>query len=269
VGRQRPDIIAHGGSKALWPENTMTAFAGSDSIGVDMLEMDVMLTRDSVLVCYHSETLGSFTDGEGRIADYTLAELGRFDFGYKFLDSLGRHSWRGRGIGPTTLEAIIARFGGRYVLCIELKNKDELLGPAAARELSRLLSHYGIETRALVSCFDDATLDYFRQVSGHRVATVAAKDETRRIVLRSKLGLMWATHLEDAALQIPVESGGHRLDTRRVIRAAHRRGVAVHYWTVNDPAEMERLLHMGADGLITDRPDVMQQVLARMGYVFP
>lgn len=79
-----PFVVAHGGCKHLFPENTMAAFDGAVALGVDMLEMDVRLTADSVLVTHHDDTLRRTSDGEGLIIGYTLEELGRFNFGAKF-----------------------------------------------------------------------------------------------------------------------------------------------------------------------------------------
>jgi glycerophosphoryl diester phosphodiesterase len=266
VGDSRPLIIAHGGSKDLFPENTMIAFDGSDSIGVDMLEMDVLLTKDTVLVCHHNETINNSTESKGFVKDYTFEELTHFNFGYNFRDTSGNYSYRDRHVLITSLEETLIKYGKKYPMCIELKNKDSEWGKIAADKLYSILKRYDMKDRVIISCFDDDILKYFKQISGKKIRTATARKETKKIVTLSKLYLSQFYSGNDDVMQIPVENSGHRLDTKSVIKAAHRKNIAVHYWTIDNPEEMKRLIQLGADGIITDRPDIMRKVLKEMGY---
>ena len=105
-----PFVVAHGGCKHLFPENTMVAFDGAVALGVDMLEMDVRLTADSVLVTHHDDTLRRTSDGEGLIIGYTLEELGRFNFGAKFAGLEKKYPYRNCRVRITTLESVLLKY---------------------------------------------------------------------------------------------------------------------------------------------------------------
>ena len=130
---QSPWIIAHGGSKALWPENTLMAFKGSMNIGVDALEMDVNITKDGVLVCHHDATIDRMSDGEGNVADFTFEELQAFNFGEGFEDIDGNFPYQDDLVPVPSLESVIVEFPD-IPLIIEIKNSGELGEQAAARQ---------------------------------------------------------------------------------------------------------------------------------------
>jgi glycerophosphoryl diester phosphodiesterase len=266
VGHNAPLIIAHGGSKQLFPENTMLAFDGIVPFKPDVLEMDVLLTRDSVLITHHDPTINRLSNGKGKVIDYTLEEIKQFNFGYRFKDSAGNYPYRDSLVSPATLEELLCKYGQRFLFCIEIKDYGQAAGPRSADELLRLLQQYGMEKRAMVACFDDDVLAYFRKISGEQVYISSAKRQTKQFVVMN-LCLVGNFFTEKSdALQIPVEREGFRLDKRSLIRTAHRKNMAVHYWTINDEQEMERLIRLGADGIITDRADIADLLLHKMGY---
>lgn len=118
-----PFVVAHGGCKHLFPENTMVAFDGAVALGVDMLEMDVRLTADSVLVTHHDDTLRRTSDGEGLIIGYTLEELGRFNFGAKFAGLEKKYPYRNCRVRITTLESVLLRYGSVRRMFLEIKGE--------------------------------------------------------------------------------------------------------------------------------------------------
>ena len=122
---QAPFVVAHGGCKHLFPENTMVAFDGAVALGVDMLEMDVRLTADSVLVTHHDDTLRRTSDGEGPIIGYTLEELGRFNFGAKFAGLEKSYPYRDRKVRITTLEEVLLKYGAMKRMFLEIKGEGE------------------------------------------------------------------------------------------------------------------------------------------------
>ncbi len=258
----RPLMIAHAGGSGLNPENTLEAFAASAALGADMLEMDVRLTKDGILVTHHDADIARTSNGSGAVLDHTLAELKALNFGCNFRDQSGAAPYFDRAAHLAMLEEIFQQYPG-LPLVIELKDYGET-GRRAASTLATLIGKYQRTGDVIVASFDDATLDVFRRISG-QVATSSAKRQTRNFVLLSLLRLdrLWRGGVE--ALQVPSDSreaNGFNLARRLYIRAAHARNVAVHYWTVNDPAEMRRLIAIGADGLITDYPDRLKVVLA-------
>ena len=263
---ERPLIIAHGGAKELFPENTIQAFEGVTEIGVDVLEMDIRLTKDGILITHHDETVDRMSDGTGKVIDHTLEEMEQLNMGFTFEDIEGNMPYKDSPAQIATLETIFERFGD-YTLNIELKDKDQD-GYKAADELYRLLTKHGMTEQVLIASFHDDVLSYFYEISEGTVFISTAKGETTTFVITGKTFTGMFYFPEAVAVQIPMKQSGLNLATRRVIGSAHNHNMGVHYWTINDPEDMEKLINRGADGLITDRPDLMRQVLIDMGYSF-
>lgn len=251
---QAPFVVAHGGCKHLFPENTMVAFDGAVALGVDMLEMDVRLTADGVLVTHHDDTLRRTSDGEGPIIGYTLEELGRFNFGAKFAGLEKSYPYRDRKVRITTLEEVLLKYGAMKRMFIEIKGEGEE-GMRCAGKLAELLRRTATEDRVLVSAFDDRIVRHFRKVSQGRVQTAMGRRHIRRFVVLSKMGLGFLWCGKHRSMQIPLRSGKTRLDRPSIVRTARRKGISVYYWTVNKTEDMRRLAALGVDGVITDRPD--------------
>ncbi len=260
-----PLIIAHGGSKQLFPENTMMAFDGVDQFHPDVMEMDVVLTKDSILITHHDPTIKRLSNGEGKVADYTYEELKQFNFGHNFKDRDGNYPYRDTIIPPANLEDVLAKYGSKYQFCIEMKDYSEELGQCAARQLYRLLQKYNMEDRTLVACFEDDVLDYFRQMTGGKIHISSGKKQTKQFVILDMLFLGNFFTGKTSALQIPVEREGFKLNKKSLINTAHRKNMAVHYWTINKEEQMRELIDLGVDGIITDRPDLLIKVLKEKG----
>lgn len=263
----RPLVIAHGGGLGLHPENTLEAFAASAALGCDMLEMDVRLTKDSVLVTHHDATVERTSNGKGTVIDQTLAELKALNFGFRFRDETGARPYQERPARLAAVKELFERFTN-FPMIIELKDRGEP-GRRAGANLAALIAKYRRTNQVLVASFDDATLDAFREATGHGVATSTAKGQTRQFVLLNLLRLdrLWPGGA--VAAEVPSnhrESAGFNLTRAGFIRAMHARNMAVHYWTVNDPSEMRRLIALGADGLITDYPDRLKAILAERSH---
>lgn len=257
-----PLVIAHAGGLGLNPENTLEAFAASVALGCDLLEMDVRLTRDGILVTHHDALVNRTSDGTGAVAEHTLAELKALNFGCHFRGQAGNYPYRATPAHIATVEELFQQYG-RVPMVIELKDRGDS-GARAAANLASLIARHQMTDRVLVASFDDATLDAFRRCASPGQATSTAKGETRELVLLSlaRLDRLWRGRGQ--ALQVPAdprESSGFTLASARFVRMAHGRNMAVHYWTVNDPEEMRRLIALGGDGLITDFPDRLQEVV--------
>ena len=259
----RPLVIAHRGGRALFPENTLQAFAGAVRLGVDALEMDLRLTRDGVLVTCHDADISRTSDGVGVVRDHTLAELQSLNFGFHFTNRAGAAPYRAHPARIATLEELFQQFTNTLMV-LELKD-HETDGQEAAEKLARLIAKYGRESTVLVASFDEASLDAFRRATGGRVATSLSTTRARRFVIFNLIRLDWFGPVGDAALQVPLTRSGFALDRPGLIRAAHARNWAVHYWTINDAEEMRRLIALGADGIITDRPDLARQIAVPAG----
>ena len=241
--------MAHRGG-ALHPEipgaeNTLHAFRHAVALGYHYLETDVHATSDGVLLAFHDEALDRVTDTQGLLAQLTGDEV-------RSARIAGEHSV------PTMAELLEALPGCRCN--IDLKSSS------AVRPLVALLDHTRSHDRVCVGYFSQLCIDAFRRASRGRVATSAAPAEVAAFMaLPSGRAARLLTRGRVAALQVPHRRGRLRVVTPAVVRRAHAAGAHVHVWTVDEPAEMDELLDMGVDGLITDRTDVLKQVLTRRG----
>lgn len=254
---RRPLIIAHQGGAGLWPGNTMYAFERAAALGVDVLEMDVQSTADGELVLIHDRTVDRLTDGRGAVNSLTLRELRALDAGYRWTPDGGRtFPFRGQGLRIPTLKEVFAAFPGA-LFNIELKGVDHVLIDDFCRELQA----HGLADRALVASFQGSAIAEFRRQCPD-MATSASFGETARFLALQKVFLAGGFSPDAQALQVPPRWGGLTVLSEDFIAAAHQRNLQVHAWTINDPAEMRRLIRAGVDGLITDFPDRLLAVAA-------
>jgi glycerophosphoryl diester phosphodiesterase len=256
-GPTTPIPFAHRGGAKRWPENTVLAFRNSAELGYRHIETDLHETSDGRFVCFHDPTLERTTNGRGKLRDYTLAELQRLDAGYQFIED-GSYTFRHAGLCiPTLEEALEADPTLHYNL--EMKPND----PALAGRLWELIDHHGIHDRVLVASEHDEVTEAFRRHSRGRVATSAGHKGALHFWAQALTGLSRHAVYAFDALQIPPTFRGMKVITPRFVEAAHRHGVQIHIWTINDPAEMEGLAAAGVDGIMTDFPDVLREVLAK------
>jgi glycerophosphoryl diester phosphodiesterase len=252
----RPLVFAHRGGRALGPENTLVAFDLGVAAGADGLELDVHLARDGRVVVIHDPTLDRSTRATGPVADRTAAELAAVEATPRFGINL-EAAWTGPRAGVPTLDEVLARYRN-VALIIEMKGERPELGPAVVAAVRAA----GAETWVCLGSFSSQILDAARRAAPE-LATGASAAEGLRALKRSWFGLSPGRGLPYRAFQVPLTSGRMRVVSRRFVRAVHRAGCAVQVWTVNDPAEMRRLLDWGVDGLITDRPAVAVTVRDR------
>jgi glycerophosphoryl diester phosphodiesterase len=254
----RPLVMAHRGGAGLWPENTLYAFERARSLGVDVIEMDVRSTADGTLVVIHDASVGRTTDGDGLVSRMQLAELKKLDAGYRWSSDGGRSfPLRGRGLTVPTLAEVFAAFPE---MRFNIEPKQET--PSLAAPLCRVIREHGMTNRVIVGSFRQTVLDEFRR-GCPEVATSAGPSEVSKFLAMQKVGLDGSYSPSMQALQVPEYVGGLRVLTRDFVAAAHGRKLQVHAWTVNETEDMRRLLEMGVDGIMTDRPDLLSTLLGR------
>lgn len=265
---EAPWIIAHGGSKDLFPENTMVAFQGSVDIGVDALEMDVTMTKDEILVTHHDLTIDARSNGTGNVIDYTYEELLQFNFGYDFQDLDGNYPYRNDTVGIPIpigkLEDVFTNFRDKQLM-VELKDRGEN-GKRAAEVLKSMIDEFELQNNIVVVAFSEEVLNYFYEITDGEILIGTSEEATKDFVFTGLSAMEFLYRPEASVVAIPTENSGINLASKRVINSAHRRNMAVHYWTINDKETMKDLIKKGADGLITDRPDLMQEVLEELGF---
>lgn len=230
-------------------ENTMAAFRHAVELGYTHLETDVHVTRDGVLLAFHDEALDRVTDQRGRIADLSYDEVRAARVG-------GHHE-------VPTLAELLEAFPD-VTFNIDLKSDG------AAAGLADLLEATGQHDRVIVGSFSPRRLEEFRRLTAGRVRTSAHPFEVIAwLVAPSGRIADLLTRGRVSALQIPHKRGigplALTLASRRLVRKAHAAGKEVHVWTIDDPAEMRTLLDRDVDGLMTDRTDLLKDVLVARG----
>jgi glycerophosphoryl diester phosphodiesterase len=269
---RRVIAFAHQGGSFEGPSSTLAAIALALEVGASAIELDVHATKDRRIVVCHDSTVERTTNREGTIAEMTLLELSQLDNAYWWIDgdvvTPGRppHEYLLRGRAPedrryavATLDEVAATFPG-VLLNLDIKGTAPLVEPyeeLLAHELRRL----DLSDRVIVASFHDDAIQAFRQFAPG-VATSAATNET---------AVFYLSHLEDpvvppvVAFQVPPRYGEIDVVTVSFLEVAHAAGIAVHVWTINEEEEMARLLDLGVDGLVSDRPSVLAALLDARG----
>ncbi|HET8603130.1 MAG TPA: glycerophosphodiester phosphodiesterase [Marmoricola sp.] len=225
-------------------ENTVHAFGHAAALGYRYLETDVHATADGVLLAFHDRSLDRVTSSTGAIARLRAADLSSVLIG-------GEHP--------------VPSMAGLLEAFPECRFNIDIKSEAAVQPLAELIEATRSEDRVCVGSFSQRRLDSFRRASSGRVATSATPAEVAAFRMLPGSRLARALARRPAALQVPHRHGRLRVVTRELVRRAHAAGVHVHVWTVDEPAEMHHLLDLGVDGLITDRTDLLKDVLLERG----
>jgi len=225
-------------------ENTMQAFAHAVALGYDYLETDVHVTKDGVMLAFHDTVLDRVTDRTGAIATSTYAEIQQALI-------------NGSEAVPTLAELFDAFPGVRFNIDIK--------APGAVAALAMFLDEREAWDRVCVGSFSGRRLRRFRRLTRGRVATSASPVEVAAYRALPSPVARLVTRGRPRVLQVPHHVGGLTVVTAGFVRRAHRAGLHVHVWTVDDPDEMNLLLDRGVDGLMTDRTDILRAVLTESG----
>lgn len=258
AGFHHIELIAHRGGSYEQPEETVLAFDRAVSLGADVLELDVHLSQDGVPVVLHDANVDRVSNGTGAVADLPLAELKQLDFAYWWpthTDDNSAAPLRGQGVQILTLEEVFQRYPSKR-LSVELKTPS----PALRQAVVKLMDDYQRWGSVILGSFHQTTIDVIRR--DHPGAFTYASEEDVIIFYVLSLirleGLYWR---DISAFAVPTHSHGVNLASKRFIDAARKRGIAVHYWTINDEETMRELIAKGVDGIITDRPSLLRQVI--------
>ncbi len=238
-----PMALAHRGFSLAGLENTLTAFRAAWDLGFTHLETDVHATSDGVLVAFHDDTLDRVTDRTGRIADLT---------------------WREVSEARTGGAERVLRFDELAEALPDARLNVDVKTTEAVAPFADAIERLGLHDRVLVASFSDGR----RRAVLARLSRPAASSAGAGTIALFALGgpvlpagvLGRALHDVDC-LQVPERKGPLRIVTRAFVGRAHALGKQVHVWTVNEPADMNRLLDLGVDGLVTDRADLLRDVL--------
>jgi glycerophosphoryl diester phosphodiesterase len=238
-----PGILAfaHRGGAGDLPENTMPAFARAAALGYRYFETDAHLTADGVVDAFHDDVLDRVTDGTGVISSLRWSEVSQARIG---------------GHAIPRMDELLETFPD-VRMNIDPKH-DPVVGP-----LAELIVHLGAVERVGIGSFSDRRLAEMRRRCGPKLCTSLGPRGVARLKAAAR-GLP-VGRLPSPCAQVPRRARGVPVTDRRFIDAAHRRDMQVHVWTVDDAAEMDQLLDLGVDGLMTDRLEVLKEVLERRG----
>jgi glycerophosphoryl diester phosphodiesterase len=262
----RPRFAAHRGGAALWPENSLAAFAGALALGIDLLELDVHLSADGEVVVIHDPTLERTTEGTGTVRAQPAAALRR-------LRLRGRDGALGEDRVPLLDDVLGLAARAGVELLVELKGPafsvryardaagqlQTVPGPLyeglEARVLARLAAA-DMTARAAVMAFNPAVLATVRTLApAQRTTLLVARDHVERAAARAVDTVEWAVRLGVTDLGLE-----HTLIDSDVVEAAHARGLVLGAWTANDEGALRRLATLGVDLITTDRPDLAVRI---------
>ena len=249
--------IAHRGGAGLWPENTLFAFRNATKMGVDALEFDVHATRDGELVVIHDATVERTTDGSGRVDEMTWEALRELDAGYRWTDDGASFPFRGMGLRVPSLEEVLTALPDTRMI-IELKEVSE----TARARFSEVIAKSPYPERKVIASFQSETVRYIRE-NNPGIATSSTAGEVLRFWVLNSLGLGFAFVPGGETMQVPPRFQDLTLVSTRFVSGAHRHNVDVYVWTINEEADMKRHVDHGVDGIMTDYPDRLLQVLGR------
>jgi glycerophosphoryl diester phosphodiesterase len=256
----RPRLFAHRGGSLEAPENTLVAFANGLQAGADRLELDVHGTADGEVVVIHDPTLDRTTNGSGAVRAHALAEIQRLDAGYHYRDASGAHPFRGRGVRVPTLGEVVSAFPG-VPLNIEIKQ----LEPALEEAVLAVFDRFSARDQMLLAAEDGRIMSRIRAATAGSILTGSSVDDVVGFAEAWEAGTLASHRPLGIALQVPPDFLGKPLVTTELVEWAHRLGMEVHVWTIDDEAEMERLLGLGVDGLMTDLPHLAADTFRRLG----
>ena len=240
-----PLAFAHRGGAAAGAENTMAAFERAVGLGYRYIETDVHATADGVPVVFHDARLARLTGSPGRIADLRWADLTAVRVG-------------GAAMIPRLEDVLDAWPQVRFNVDVKV---DAGVGPTLSA-----VRRAGAWDRVLLASFSDARLARIRAAAGPGTATSLGMRGVARLRVAALTGMPLRLPPAVVAAQVPVRYGRVQVLDRRFLRYAHRLGLQVHVWTIDDPAEMADLLDLGVDGIMTDHVDVLRDVYAHRGH---
>ena len=254
-----PWLVAHRGGSRIAPQNTFLAFDLAAGLGADAIETDVRLSSDGAVMIFHDDDTEALTGAPGTIEARTVKEIGRLDVAFSFSEDGGvSFPLRGAGLRVPTFADALLRYP-RMRFNVDAKSED----PALAEALARVVREARAEERVCLGSFHDAQADRLGALLPG-VCRFLPQGAATRHVLAAKagaapVGLPVGYDLAD----LPARMGEMTVVDPPVVEHFHRLGIPVHVWTVDDPEEMRALLDIGVDGIVTDRPDVLQRVLGR------
>ncbi|CAM5180533.1 Glycerophosphodiester phosphodiesterase OS=Lysinibacillus sphaericus OX=1421 GN=LS41612_18490 PE=4 SV=1 [Lysinibacillus sphaericus] len=241
----------------------LLAFEKSAQLGVDGFEIDIRLTKDEEIIVFHDATVDRTTEGYGAVSEMTLEEINALNHGYQFENLAGEYPYRDTKVDVVTLRELLESYPN-MLINIDIKDApDTYEGSLMPSKLWRLIEELGVENRVVVTSFYGEQIDRFNLYAQNQVALGAGESDVRKAFasFSSQFGHLY--HPKVDVFQIPPKSGVVSLDSPKFIQFLNNLNIPVHYWTINDLVTMNKLIHNGAKGIITDRPDIAVELLVQ------
>jgi glycerophosphoryl diester phosphodiesterase len=280
ISNDLPLVMAHAGGKGVYPDNTMLAYEYAFDLGVDVLEMDVQLTNDDVLVLLHGQNNTGNTISHSNCDvvvwehdyDYLYQNC---NFGYNYQEDdetyiyqdMTKDQWQAAKVYLPTLEEVFIKFGKDTLYNIEIKADADAPRERTADLLYDLIESYDLLDFVLVAvAFDDISEYLINTYPDLYVSTSYGSAQSLVISIYTLTSSFRKTP-KYAAVQVPTSYDlpviqTINLATKFLVNTLHQHNMTMHYWTINDPDEMRHLIEIGADGIITDYPELLMSILS-------
>jgi len=255
LSAEYPLRFAHRGSRFLWPENTAEAFQGALDLGYKYIETDVRISRDGVVVVFHDDTLERTTNGVGPVDRWDFADLQRLDAAYWF-DEDGGYPLRGTGVKVRSLDEVFDMWPNVY-FNIDLK------GQGLEWPVADVIKRHHKEATTMIGSFVGHRVARFRRITRGEIGVSAGPGAVLAMVAASRVGRTVRQPVQ--AYQLPYNWNTVPIG-RKLVDAIHEAGAQIHTWTPNRAADMHHLLDLGVDGIVSDRPDTLNEVLRERGH---
>lgn len=249
----KPIVIAHRGASAYAPENTLAAVKKAISMGADMVEIDVQLTKDKQIVLMHDLTVDRTTNGKGRVKDLTFSEIRKLDAGSWFSDEF-------KGEKIPTLEEVIETINGKCKLLIEVK-RVKTKKPEIEAKIIQLIDKYNAHGWCIVQSFETEVVKNIQSIDNsiecHKLVTMNIPVLPLHVDSRIKTGTIYKYKTVQGI------NPYYKMLNKRKVDKIHGRGQKIFTWTVNEIEDMKQMVELGVDGIITNYPDRLIEVLKK------
>ena len=248
-------MIAHRGGALEAPENTFAAFDQAIKISPHLiLEMDIHLTKDDHLVVIHDDTVDRTTNSQGTVADMTLEQLQKLNAGWHYQNDEDKYIYRSQGIRIPSLRQVLERYP-RQKMIIELKS----LSTKAAQKFIDIIEEFKAFEHIAIASYSHQAINYIR--SKRDWTFVATSTEIYKTLILLNMFLEPIDPMNTDIYSIPEVSMFIPVLSKRLLKEIQRRDKPVFVWTINERKDMQRLIELGVDGIITDRPTTLFQLI--------
>ena len=274
-----PLVMAHAGGKGVYPDNTMLAYRYAFNLGVDVLEMDVQLTKDGIPVLLHGENETGNTKEHANCDTVVweesyndLYETCNFAFNYQESDGtylyrdMTPSEWQDADVYLPTLEEVFDTFGDQILYNIEIKADADAPREETADAVIALIESYDLEGHVLLATAFDDISEYIVDNYPDILLSTSIGSSIDQVINIYTLTTMFRSRPKYAAMQVPMSYdlpviGNFSTNRWMIIHHLHQQNMAMHFWTINDEEDMRQLIEQGVDGIITDYPEQLMDIL--------